>query len=99
MRECSSLDEVRKCIDDVDGRLVRLLAERRGYVIQASRFKTSDADVRVPARVEQVISKVRWLAGVEGVEPDVVEAVYRRMIEGFIAIEGAAQRERSGEAG
>lgn len=92
MRECTSLDEVRSCIDDVDRRLVKLLAERRGYVLQASRFKKSDADVRAPARVEQVISKVRALATAEGVEPQVVEAIYRRMIEAFIELESAARR-------
>lgn len=92
MRECTSLDEVRSCIDDVDRRLVKLLAERRGYVLQASRFKKSDADVRAPARVEQVISKVRALASAEGVEPQVVEAIYRRMIEAFIELESAARR-------
>ncbi len=91
MRECSSLDEVRACIDEVDRQLVRLIAERRGYVVQASRFKRSDADVRAPARVEQVIAKVRALAAAEGVEPDLVEALYRRMIEGFIAIEARAR--------
>jgi chorismate mutase-like protein len=94
MRECSSLDEVRTCIDDVDRRLIKLLAERRGYVLQASKFKKSNADVRAPARVEQVISKVRTLAGAEGIEPDLVEALYRRMIEGFIEIESAAHRGR-----
>ncbi len=96
MRDCSSLDEVRDCIDDVDRRLVKLVAERRGYVLQASRFKRSDADVRAPARVEQVISKVRALAGLEGIEPDLVESLYRTMIEGFIAIESAAHRRQDG---
>jgi chorismate mutase len=94
MRECSGLDEVRTCIDDVDRRLIKLLAERRAYVVQASKFKESKADVRAPARVEQVISKVRMLAGAEGIEPDLVEALYRRMIEGFIEIESAAHRGR-----
>jgi chorismate mutase len=92
MRQCSSLDEVRSCIDDVDRQLVKLLAARRGFVLQAAAFKKTDADVRAPARVEQVIAKVRGLAGAEGIEPELVEALYRQMIEGFIAIEHAARR-------
>lgn len=92
MHECASLDEVRTCIDDLDRQLVRLLAARRGYVLQAARFKKSEADVRAPARVEQVISKVRALASAEGIEPQVVEAIYRRMIESFIELESAARR-------
>lgn len=91
-RTCSSLEEVRACIDDVDRRLVAALAQRHRYVLQAARFKQTDADVRAPARVEQVIAKVRALAGTEGVDPDLVEALYRQMIDRFIELEAAAQR-------
>jgi chorismate mutase-like protein len=90
MRDCTSLDEVRSAIDAVDRQLVKLLAERRGYVLQASRFKKTEGDVRAPARVEQVIGKVRGLAEAEGIEPDLVEAVYRELIAGFIRLELAA---------
>jgi chorismate mutase len=76
MAPCASalLDEVRACVDDVDKQLIKLLAERRGYV-QAPNFKKSDADVKAPARVEQLISKARSLASTEGIEPDLVEAL------------------------
>jgi chorismate mutase-like protein len=94
--ECSSLEEVRSCIDAVDRELVRLLAERRGYVLQASRFKRTQGDVQAPARVEQVIAKVRALAVAEGIEPELVEAVYRQLVAGFIAIELSAHAGRAG---
>jgi chorismate mutase-like protein len=90
MRECASLEEVRSGIDALDRQIVKLIAERRGYVLQASRFKKTTGDVQAPARVEAVIQKVRALAVAEGVEPELVEAIYRQMIAGFIAIELAA---------
>lgn len=96
MRPCSSLDEVRSSIDAVDRQLVKLLAERRGYVLQAARFKKDEGDVRAPARVEQVVAKVRGLAEAEGVEPDLVEGIWREMIAGFIRLELAAHGPRSG---
>jgi chorismate mutase-like protein len=96
MRECSSLDEVRSSIDAVDRQLLKLIAERRGYVLQAARFKRNEGDVRAPARVEQVIAKVRTLAAAEGVEPELVDGIWREMIAGFIRLELAAHGPRSG---
>ena len=84
---CSSLEEVRSNIDVIDRKIVALIAERGGFVMQAARFKKSTDDVKAPQRVEQVISKVRTLAHELDANPDVVEAVYRSMISAFINAE------------
>jgi isochorismate pyruvate lyase len=84
---CESLDQVRAQIDRLDRQIVTLLAERGAYVQQAARFKKTTQDVAAPARVEQVIAKVRTLAGKNGADADVVERVYRAMIAAFIAAE------------
>jgi len=84
---CHSLDEVRSQIDRLDREIVALLAERGEYVRQAARFKKTKADVAAPARVEQVIGKVRSLAGERGADPELVERVYRAMIAAFIEAE------------
>jgi isochorismate pyruvate lyase len=84
---CDSLDQVRAQIDRLDREIVALLAERGDYVRQAARFKKTSADVAAPARVEQVIGKVRGLAGEKGADPVVVERVYRAMIAAFIEAE------------
>jgi isochorismate pyruvate lyase len=86
---CDSLDQVRAQIDRLDRQIVALLAERGEYVRQAARFKKTSADVAAPARVEQVIAKVRTLASESGAEPAVVERVYRAMIAAFIETEQA----------
>jgi isochorismate pyruvate lyase len=82
--ECQSLDEVRANINRIDEAPVRLLAERGGYVRHAARFKQTTDDVRAPARVEQVIGKVRALADEHGASPDLVERVHRTLIAAFI---------------
>jgi isochorismate pyruvate lyase len=82
--ECQSLDEVRANINRIDQEMVRLLAERGGYVRQAARFKLTTDDVRAPARVEQVIGRVRALAAEAGASPDLVERVYRTLIAAYI---------------
>src|ERR687890_257686 len=82
-----SLDEVRKSIDMVDHKIVRLLAEREGYVRKAARFKKPQREVEAKERVEEVIGKVRTLAEGHEASPEVVEEVYRAMISRFTSLE------------
>ena len=81
---CTSIEEVRQRIDKIDRDLVTLLAQRGHLVTQAAAFKKTTDDVRAPARVEQVIEKVRAMANQAGASADVVEQVYRAMISAFI---------------
>jgi isochorismate pyruvate lyase len=81
---CNSLAEVRQQIDSIDHEVVGLLARRGKLVAQAAAFKQTTDDVRAPARVEQVIAKVRGIAAQTGASPQVVEQVYRAMIAAFI---------------
>ena len=90
MTRLDSLDDVREQIDRVDREIVKLVAERDGFVRQVVRFKTTTADVEAPQRVEAVITKVRILATEHGTSPDIVEVIYRAMIAGFIEQEKKA---------
>lgn len=84
---CNSLDEVRSNIDRIDNNIIQLIAERGGYVAQASKFKKSENGVRDTSRVEKVIQKVREKAQLYGANPDMVEALYREMIARFVKME------------
>jgi isochorismate pyruvate lyase len=85
--ECKSLEEVRSNIDKIDNQIVKLIAERGLFVKQASKYKKDRNDVKAPQRVEAVIQRVRVLAIDYGVNPDMVEKIYREMIYGFINME------------
>ncbi|MDR6522081.1 chorismate mutase [Variovorax gossypii] len=84
---CASLAEVREHIDAIDQQIVALLAERGRYVKDAARFKRDAFQVSAPQRQLEVIEKVKALAKKEGAYPEVVEACYLALIEGFIARE------------
>ena len=84
---CNSINEVRESIDQIDRKIVALLAERGNFVTQAAAFKKTTDEVRAPNRVEQVIAKVKSLAQEHGANPKVVETVYRAMISAFIEAE------------
>ena len=86
-RACASMTEVRKHVDDLDDILVPLLVERGGYMTQAATIKPKAEHVRDEARIEAIVRRVRARAEAEGGEPDVIEAIYRSMMEAYIAYE------------
>lgn len=90
----ASLDEVRNGIDALDSRIIELIAARQRCVERAGELKRGqDASaVRAPARVEEVIGKVRARAEAAGAAPAVVEATYRGMIGAFIELELGVHR-------
>ena len=79
-----SLEQARAQIDVIDQGIIELIAARQFYVDQAVRFKRSVQDVQSPERVEAVISKIRQQATEQGVNADIVERLYRDMIQHFI---------------
>ena len=95
-KECESLEEVRENIDRLDNSIVPLLLERNHYVMQAAKLKGDVNAARVPTRIEDVVQKVRSVAQERGSNPDIVEAIYRAMIEINIQVEQnhIANRER-----
>lgn len=82
--KCNSLEEIREQIDRIDSEIIKLIAERGNYVLQASAFKQSEEGVKAPKRVEAVIDKVRGKASEYGADPDMIEVLYREMISRFI---------------
>ncbi|PTW50197.1 chorismate mutase [Rhodovulum kholense] len=88
---CRSMDELRPQIDALDARLVALLAERARYIDRAAELKaTAGLPARIDDRVEEVVANVRALAGAEGLDPDLVETLWRALIEWSIGREERA---------
>jgi isochorismate pyruvate lyase len=82
-----ALAEIRTAIDTLDAEIVRLLARREALVRRAAPLKADVQAVRAPDRVAEVVAKVRGLAGEAGGDPDVVERIYRGIIQAFIEME------------
>lgn len=91
------LESIRRGIDKIDGKIVKLLRQRSTLVSAAGKLKKSEDAVRDSARVEKVIEKVRAIAVAEGLDPKVAEKVYRTMIDAFIAQEMGEWEEMSEE--
>ncbi|MCC7250931.1 MAG: chorismate mutase [Hyphomicrobium sp.] len=98
--ECADMSQVRSEIDRIDGELVRLIAERFGYVERAWHLKKDPSEAHVPWRIQQVIDKVKAHAEERGLPPEMVEMVaaqWRNMIGWFVQYEEEKLRQQ--EAG
>jgi len=79
---------LRAQIDEIDGALLALLAERQRHVDRATVLKRAEGiAAAAPGRVAAVLAGVRDRAAAAGLDPHLAEAIWRVMIEGFIARE------------
>ena len=98
--DCTSMAELRALIDSIDARLVALLAERAACIDRAAEIKSAiGMPARIDARVEDVVAKVRAEAARRVLDPDLVEALWRPLIEWSIAREERVLGHGPGPAG
>ena len=87
-RDCNTMADVRAGIDRLDEELVRLFAERAAFIDRAAEIKAvADLPARIDERVEEVVRNVRAHARTYGLPPDLVEKLWRRLIDWSIARE------------
>lgn len=87
-QKCNDMDALRQQIDALDAQLVALLADRAGYIDRAVELKSENGwPARIPARVEEVIENARARAGHSGLDPDLIESLWRQLVEWSIARE------------
>ncbi len=86
--DCGTMTEVRAEIDRIDTAIVALLAERVTYIDRAAALKPAlGLPARIEDRVEEVVAMVRATAMGRGVDPELVEGLWRQIIDWSIARE------------
>ena len=93
--DCSGMDQIRAEIDRLDHAIVELLGKRFQYVLAASRFKPSESAVRAPERFQAMLGQRRIWAEEQGLNPDVIERLYRDLVTHFIEEEMARWRQHT----
>ncbi len=85
---CTSIEEVRSAIDTIDEELIQLLGKRFQYVKEIVKFKEpTEESIVARKRFESVIQSRRALALENGIDQDLIERIYREMLNFFIAEE------------
>lgn len=83
-----NMGALRTAIDKLDRVLLARLAERKGLIERAAELKSANGwPARIPARVEEVVSRVRAGASETGLNADLIEEIWRKLIDHAIALE------------
>ncbi|MFW6222828.1 MAG: chorismate mutase, partial [Bacteroidota bacterium] len=86
--DCRSIEEIREHIDQLDHEIIELLGKRFGFVKEVVKFKKPDKDsIIAEERKNKVLQERRNLAMKNGLNPDIIENIYRELIEYFISEE------------
>jgi len=85
--KCTTLNEARAKIDEVDEKIVALIAKRNNYIKQIAHFKTSIEEVKAEERINAVISRVREQAISLDLSPNLINDLYVRMIDAMVESE------------
>ncbi len=94
-KECSSLTDVRFEIDRIDKQIIDLLGERLLYVREVAEYKSSEEDVPATTRYNEVLTVRKQWASEKGLDPVVIEEVYKTLIASFIAEQMSIIKSRS----
>ena len=92
--DCNSMDELRHQIDKLDVKIVELLANRSEFIDRASELKKSNGmPARIPERIESVVSNARNAAEELDLDANLVEKIWRILIDWSIQREAEIIRE------
>ena len=81
---CDDINEIRTEIDHLDHQIIQLLGKRLGYVKAALRIRNEEDGDEFAQRFQTMLRDRRKWAEAEGLNPDIVECVYRDLINRFI---------------
>ena len=92
--DCNSMDELRHQIDELDVKIIELLANRSEFIDRATELKKSNGmPARIPERIENVVSNARIAAEGLDLDADLVEKIWRILIDWSIQREAEIIRE------
>ena len=92
--DCNSMDELRHQIDKLDVKIIELLANRSKFIDRATDLKKSNGmPARIPERIESVVSNARNAAEELDLDADLVEKIWRILIDWSIQREAEIIRE------
>ena len=93
-QDCNNMSDLRAQIDALDEDLVALFVERAGYIDRAIALKQDNGlPARIPERVEEVVTNAGDRAEAAGLDRELVERLWRQLVEWSIAREAQVIRE------
>lgn len=97
MIDQARLEALRVELDDIDGRMLELMAARQRLVEAVAEVKGRHAPLRDRVREQAILARIRTAALDAGLSPKIAVPVWRRLLEVSVEHERRAL-ERAGEA-
>ncbi|MEN8156930.1 MAG: chorismate mutase [Bacteroidota bacterium] len=87
-KTCSNINEIRDAIDSIDQEILQLFAQRHEYVKEIVKFKSGDEEgIIAKERKDLVLKQRKAWAEEKGLDPKMVEGVFRLLIDKNIQIQ------------
>ncbi|MGE5097637.1 MAG: chorismate mutase [Betaproteobacteria bacterium] len=93
---CSGMEEIRADVNEIDRDIIRLLGRRLAYVRAAVHFKPDERSITKPDHWERFFAQRRAWGEQEGYDPDVIEALYRRLYDYTVEVQLQMHRSKAG---
>ena len=84
VKDCQNIQEIRAAIDSLDRDIVSKLGKRFDYVKAAAKFKNNTEEVKAVDRFNSMLQQRRVWAEENNLHPDVIEKLYRDLVNYFI---------------
>ncbi len=83
----NNMQDLREELDLLDNKLIVLISKRFKLIEQAAIIKADESKIRDNERIENIISRLRGLAEENSISADIVEKLWRFIIELSIDLE------------
>ena len=83
-QDCNNIEDVRREIDTIDNEIIGLIGKRLSFIKEIIKYKNNAEDVYAKDRYNTVIARRRELAKINKLNPDVIEGIYRILMDYFI---------------
>lgn len=83
--ECANITDVRNEIDNIDKAIISLLSQRFEYVKEVVKYKDkTNEGIEASDRKATVFRERRQWAEAANLNPDIIEDIYKRLVQYFI---------------
>jgi isochorismate pyruvate lyase len=83
-KDCSSIEEIREAIDVIDLQIINLFGKRFEYVKEIVKYKTDKDSIKAKERYDFVLEQRAHWAVKHGLDPNVIEHIYKYLMDHFI---------------
>jgi isochorismate pyruvate lyase len=91
--DCTTIEEIRAEIDRLDKAIIALIGKRFKYIVAGAKFKAA-ASLRAPERFAAMLRQRRTWAEEAGIKGDIIEKLFRDLVNHFIFIEDELKKLR-----